>query len=62
MDQTLVIQIISFLVTAGVLYGSFNARVKAIERQLDDQKDIKERLARIEESQKIIIDNFIKNK
>jgi hypothetical protein len=60
MDQPIIIQLVSFFVTAGFLYGSFNSRVKSLEREINDQKDIKERLARIEEQTKLLLEYFIK--
>ena len=61
-QQILIVQIISFLVSVGVIYGSFSTRIKTLEKDINDHKDIKERLAKIEVAQKIIIDNFIQNK
>jgi uncharacterized protein YneF (UPF0154 family) len=59
MDITLIIQALSFILAIGIIYGSFNARLKTIEKQLADQKDISERLARIEEQTKLLLDHFI---
>jgi len=56
----IVVQLCSFLISIGVIYGSFNTRIKSLERQLSDHKDIKERLARIEEQTKMLLDYFIK--
>jgi hypothetical protein len=44
----------------GIIYGTFNTRIKALERQLNDFKDIRERLARIEEQTKMLTDYLIK--
>jgi sensor domain CHASE-containing protein len=60
MDQVLITQIISFLISIGFIYGSFNNRIKNLERKNQDDKDIKERLTRIEEQTKILLDHFIK--
>lgn len=60
MDQIVIVQIVSFFLTAGFLYGSFNSRVKSLEKEIHDQKDIKERLARIEEQTKLLLEYFIK--
>jgi len=60
MDQMLIAQIVSFLISIGFIYGSFNNRIKNLERKNQDDKDIKERLTRIEEQTKILLDHFIK--
>ena len=60
MDQMLIAQIISFLISIGFIYGSFNNRIKNLEKKNQDDKDIKERLTRIEEQTKILLDHFIK--
>jgi archaellum component FlaF (FlaF/FlaG flagellin family) len=60
MDQMLIVQIVSFLISIGFIYGSFNNRIKNLEKKNQDDKDIKERLTRIEEQTKILLDHFIK--
>ena len=60
MDQVLITQIISFLISVGFIWGSFNNRIKNLEKKNNDDKDIKERLTRIEEQTKILLDHFIK--
>jgi len=60
MDQVLITQVISFLISVGFIWGSFNNRIKNLERKNQDDKDIKERLTRIEEQTKILLDHFIK--
>lgn len=60
MDQMIITQIISFLISVGFIWGSFNNRIKNLERKNQDDKDIKERLTRIEEQTKILLDHFIK--
>ena len=60
MDQVIITQIISFLISVGFIWGSFNNRIKNLERKNQDDKDIKERLTRIEEQTKILLDHFIK--
>jgi hypothetical protein len=60
MDQVLITQIVSFLISIGFIWGSFNNRIKNLERKNQDDKDIKERLTRIEEQTKILLDHFIK--
>jgi len=56
----LITQVISFLISIGFIWGSFNNRIKNLERKNQDDKDIKERLTRIEEQTKILLDHFIK--
>jgi len=53
-------QVISFLLSVGFIWGSFNKRIKNLEKKNNDDKDIKERLTRIEEQTKILLDHFIK--
>jgi len=57
----LITQVISFLISVGFIWGSFNNRIKNLERKNQDDKDIKERLTRIEEQTKILLDHIIKN-
>jgi F0F1-type ATP synthase membrane subunit b/b' len=60
MDQVIITQLISFFISVGFIYGSFNNRIKNLEKKNQDDKDIKERLTRIEEQTKILLDHFIK--
>jgi hypothetical protein len=60
MDQVIITQVISFFISVGFIWGSFNNRIKNLERKNQDDKDIKERLTRIEEQTKILLDHFIK--
>jgi hypothetical protein len=60
MDQVIITQVVSFLISIGFIWGSFNNRIKNLERKNQDDKDIKERLTRIEEQTKILLDHFIK--
>jgi len=60
MDFTgIIIQSVCLIFSLGIMYGSFNSRLKSIEKELTDIKDISERLARIEEQNKILL-NFLK--
>jgi uncharacterized protein YneF (UPF0154 family) len=59
MDISIVVQALSFILAIGIIYGSFNARLKTIEKQLGEHKDISERLARIEEQTKLLLDHFL---
>ena len=62
MDQiSLILQAISFVFGIGIIYGSFNSRLKSIERELNEYREVGERLARIEEQIKMIFD-VLKNK
>jgi len=57
MEQlNIIVQALSFIFGIGIIYGSFNTRIKSIEKQLDDHKNIGERLARIEEQIKMKIE------
>jgi len=60
MDQVIVAQVISFLLSVGFIWGSFNNRIKQLENKNKEDSDIKERLTRIEEQTKILLDHFIK--
>ena len=62
MDISIVVQALSFILAIGIIYGSFNARLKTIEKQLNEHRDISERLARIEEQTKLLLDHFLKTK
>jgi hypothetical protein len=42
----------------GVFYGMTNARLKHLEKQIETNKDLSERLARIEEKTTLIIKFF----
>lgn len=57
MDQiSIIVQAISFVFGIGIIYGSFNSRLKSIERELNDYREVGERLARIEEQIKLIFE------
>jgi len=55
-----IIKVASGVLALGVLWGTLNSRINALEIQLRDQKDLAERLARIEEKVIFISEN-IKN-
>lgn len=59
---TIVLNVFSFVLGIGIIYGSFNARLKQIEKLMDANKDMGERLARIEEQNSIILNTIIKIK
>ena len=48
-------EILLCILSIGITYGSLNSRVKQVESKLDDQKNIGERLARIEERLDILL-------
>lgn len=56
----MILQIVSFIFGLGLVYGTTNSRLKNIEKELHAKRDISDRLARIEEQTKILIDHFIK--
>ena len=63
MDQVIVVivtQVISFIFVIGFIYGTTKTRLKSIEKELNTHKDTIERLTRIEEQTKMLIDHFIK--
>jgi len=49
MEQATIIQLLSFCVGLGLVWGSLNARIKQLEREIDNNRDLSERLTRIEE-------------
>jgi len=55
-----IIKIASAVLALGVLWGTLNSRINALEEQLRDQKDLAERLARIEEKVIFISENIKK--
>lgn len=61
-NLTIVLNVFSFVLGIGIIYGSFNARLKQLERLMNDNKDMGERLARIEEQNSIILNTIIKIK
>ena len=56
----MIIEVISFIFGLGLVYGTVNSRLKSIEKELHQKRDIAERLTRIEEQTKLLIDHFIK--
>jgi hypothetical protein len=54
-NLNIILNAFSFILGIGIIYGSFNARLKQIERLMHDNKDMGERLARIEEQNSIIL-------
>jgi hypothetical protein len=53
-------EIIGFIASIGFVYGTLNNRLKQLEKQMNDAKDISDRLSRIEEKTNFLIDHFIK--
>ena len=60
MHEEIFLTVGSILFSVGVSYGIVNTRLKNIERIQADQRDIAERLARIEEKTNLIIKHFMK--
>jgi len=60
MHQEILLTVGSILFSVGVSYGIVNTRLKNIERIQAEQRDIAERLARIEEKTNLIIKHFMK--
>ena len=60
MNLEVLIPVISFIFCSGVIYGSLNNRIKVIEKQISESKDIAERLAKIETQIEILITNIKK--
>jgi hypothetical protein len=56
----IITQVVSFIFGLGLIYGTTNARIKSIEKEMTDNKDTIERLTRIEEQMKMLINHFIK--
>lgn len=48
-------EILLFIFSLGITYGSLNNRIKQLESTLQDHKNIGERLARIEERLEILL-------
>lgn len=55
-----IIKIAAGLITLGIVWGSLNSRLSTLEDQLREQKDLSERLARIEEKVTFISENIKK--
>jgi len=55
-----IIKVVSGLVAVGIVWGSLNTRINTLEEQIRDQKDLAERLARIEEKVIFISENIKK--
>jgi len=60
MHEEIFLTVGSILFSVGVSYGIVNTRLKNIERIQAEQRDIAERLARIEEKTNLIIKHFMK--
>ena len=58
MSAEVIISVISFIFCSGVIYGSLSSRIKQIEMQVHEGKDIAQRLAKIEVQMEIIIKNL----
>lgn len=60
MEATTMLQIVSMIFAIGIVWGSLNTRIKQLERDLHNQRDLAERLTRIEERVLYIAENIKK--
>lgn len=60
MNYNFIAEILLFIFTTGITYGSFNNRLKQTEKRLDEHKDNNERLARMEEKINFLIETIKK--
>lgn len=58
MEPTALVQIVSFIFGIGLVWGSLNTRIKQLERELHSNRDLAERLTRIEEKVLYIAENL----
>ena len=60
MTSETIITVISAIFAAGLVWGSLNTRIKQLERELTNNRDLAERLTRIEEKVFYIAENIKK--
>lgn len=60
MSGEVIISVVSFIFCSGVIYGSLNNRLKHIERSLQQNNGIGERLAKIEGQIQLILNSLKK--
>ena len=58
MDQAAIVQLVSFIFGIGLVWGSLNARIKQLEKEINTNRDLAERLTRIEEKVFYIAENI----
>ena len=60
METTTILEVISAIFGLGLVWGSLNTRIKQLERELHSNRDLAERLTRIEEKVFYIAENIKK--
>lgn len=60
MSSELMVSVICFIFTSGVIYGTLNNRLKHIENMVNSSSDIAERLAKIEGQIQLLINQLNK--
>ena len=58
--ETIIVLVLNSALMAGIFYGMTNARLKHIERRIEEQEGHNERLARLDEKINLILKHYIK--